>query len=155
MFKLRFDWYIIHRFLCSLMCGDCTPQFHVRVCEIKFQFTTRGNWSSKWHATSYSIVFGSLQSLPCIFCSNQTKKTFQRWNAPSLFKLVWSSKFLFLPFKLFISSQSLWSNSTHPDKLSRVKNSKACRHTKYGNWIQSQAGIKYKWWKSKMGYSHY
>ena len=41
--------------------------------------------------------------------------------------------FLFLPFKLFISSWSLWSNSTHPDESSRVENSKACRHTKYGN----------------------
>ena len=70
----------------------------------------------KRHASSYSIVFGSLQSLPCIFCRNQTKttplhltvsrseqKTFQRWNMPSLFKLVWSS-FFFLPFKQFISS---------------------------------------------------
>ena len=50
--------------------------------------------------------FGSLQSLPRIFCRNQTKttllhlivsrseqKTFQRWNTPSLFKLVSSSFF--------------------------------------------------------------
>ena len=43
--------------------------------KLKFQFTIRGNWkSSKRHASSYSIVFGSLQSLPCIFCTNQTKK---------------------------------------------------------------------------------
>ena len=44
--------------------------------KLKFQFTIRDNWkSSKWHASSYSVVFGSLQSLPCIFCTNQTKKT--------------------------------------------------------------------------------
>ena len=60
--------------------------------------------------------------------------------------------FLFLPFKLFISSWNLWSNSTHPDELSRVENSKACRHTKYGNWIQSKQGIKYNCWKSEVGY---
>ena len=61
-------------------------------------------------------------------------------------------KFLFLRFKLFISSWSLWNNSTHPDKSSRVKNSKVCRRTKYGNWIRSQVGIKYKCWKSKADY---
>ena len=48
---------------------------------------------------------------------------------------------LFCCVKLFISSWSLWSNSTHPDESSLVESSKASRRTKYGNWIRSQAGI--------------
>ena len=66
----------------------------------------------------------------------------------------WFDHLSFLPFKLFISSWSFWSNSTHSDadESSRVENSKACRHIKYGNWIQSKRGIKYKCWKSKAGY---
>ena len=56
--------------------------------------------------------------------------------------------FLFLLFNLFISSWSLWSNSTHPDESSRVESSKASRCAiKYSNWIRSQAGI-----NSKAGY---
>ena len=39
--------------------------------------------------------------------SKQKKKTFQRWNMPSFFKLVSSSFFLFAV---------LWSNSTHLDE---------------------------------------
>ena len=47
--------------------------------------------------------------------------------------------FLFLPFKQFISSWSLWSNSTHLDEPSQVENSKACWHAKcnilfYSHW---------------------
>ena len=58
------------RFPCSLMCGNCMPQFHVRLLEanIKFQFATGGNWkSSKRHTSLYSIVFGSLFSLCLAF----------------------------------------------------------------------------------------
>ena len=126
------------------------------VCvKLKFQFATGGNWkSSKRHASSYSIVFGSLQSLPCIFCTNQTKKPLLHLIAShseqkkdiSTLKYAFLIQigliiFLFLPFKLFISSWSLWRNSTHPDESSPVENSKASRHAKYGNWIRSQAGI--------------
>ena len=123
---------------------------------LKFQFATGGNWkSSKRHASSYSIVFGSLQSLPCIFCRNQTKKHCyislqvvankkKHFNAEiCLPHSNWFDHLSFLPFKLFISNWSLWRNSTHPDhdESSRVENSKASWRAKYGNWIRSQAGI--------------
>ena len=153
-----FHWPIIKKILIARRkCYSCNTQvsefmdvwwLHAAIpcacVKLKFQFTIRWNWkSSKRHASSYSIVFGSLQSLPCIFCTNQTKN-------PALHLIVSSSEqtktffhlnFLFLPFKLFISSWSLWSNSTHPDESSWLENSKACRRTKYGNWIQSQAGV--------------
>ena len=63
--------------------GDCIPLLYsMCVCvKQKFQFVTGGNWeSSKRHASLYSIVFGSLKSLPCIFCTNQTIQnvTFKR-----------------------------------------------------------------------------
>ena len=32
---------LIHRFPCSLMCGDCIPQFHVHVCETKISICNR------------------------------------------------------------------------------------------------------------------
>ena len=133
------------------------------VCvKLKFQFTTAGNWkSSKRHASSLETF-----SLFLVF-SVQTKPkntvTFERNVSREQTKNISTLKcafliqigliiFLFLPYKLFISSWSLWSNSTHPDESSRVENSKACWHTKYGNWIQSKRGIKYKCWKSKAGY---
>ena len=116
------------------------------VCvKLKFQFATAGNWkSAERHASSYSFVFGSLQSLPCIFSTNKTKKhryihlivsrIEQKKHFNAEIRLPYSNwfdhlSFFFLPFKLFISSWSLWSNSTHPDELSRLKNSKACRRT--------------------------
>ena len=127
------------------------------VCvKLKLQFATVGNGRVfKRHASSYSIVFGSLQSLPCIFCRNQTKttplhltvsrseqKTFQCWNKPSLFKLVWSSFFFCRLNSLFqVKVFEAIRHNLHPNESSRVENSKACQHTKYGNWIQSQAGI--------------
>ena len=82
--------FLTRRFLCSLMCGDCIPQFHVRLFEanIKFQFATGGNWtSSKRHTSLSTIVFGSLFSLRLVFSNfslqtkpNQTKQnvTFDR-----------------------------------------------------------------------------
>ena len=144
---------VIHRFPCSLVCGDCMLQFHVGVCEIEFQFATYGNWKdSKRHASSYSIVFASLQSLPCIFCTNETKK--KHLNAEICLSYSnWFDhlKFLFLPSKLFISSWSLWSNSIHPDKSSRVKNSKACRRTKYGKLNSIASGNKIQMLKVKIG----
>ena len=53
------------------MCGDCMMQFHVRVCETKISIY---NW---WELEEFKTTckfFGNLQSLPCIFCTNQTKK---------------------------------------------------------------------------------
>ena len=87
-------------FPCSLATA-CHCYIPCACVKRKFQFVTGGNWkSSKRHASLYSIVFGSLKSLPCIFCTNQTKqnvtleriylvvanninnnsKTFQLWN---------------------------------------------------------------------------
>ena len=43
--------------------------------------------------------------------------------------------------KQLISHWSLWSNSTHLDDSHQVENSKACWCAKYGNWIQSLAGM--------------
>ena len=64
------------RFACSLMCGDCTPQSHVRVCEAIILICI---WkSSKRYASLYSIIFRSIQSLPCIFCTNKSNKTSSR-----------------------------------------------------------------------------
>ena len=67
---------LIHRFLCSLMYGDCMPQFHVHVCETKISICNQ--WELEEFQTTCKLVFnrfGSLQSLPRIFCRNQTKTT--------------------------------------------------------------------------------
>ena len=53
------------------MCGDCMMQFHVRVCETKISIYNR--WELEEFKTTCKL-FGNLQSLPCIFCTNQTKK---------------------------------------------------------------------------------
>ena len=126
------------------------PQFHVRVCETKILICNR------WELEEFKMtckLFGNLQSLPCIFCTNQTKKTPLHLNVSrskqkniSTLKYVFLIQigliiFLFLPFKLFISSWSLRSNSTHPDELSGVESSKVCQRTKYSTWIWLQAGI--------------
>ena len=76
--------FLTRRFLCSLMCGDCMPQFHVRLFEanIKFQFAIGGNWTSlKRHTSLSMIIFGSLFSLCLVFSHfslqtkpNQTKR---------------------------------------------------------------------------------
>ena len=107
----------------SVFTGDCMPLLYsMCVCvKRKFQFVTGGNWkSSKRHASLYSIVFGSLKSLPCIFCTNQTKQnvTFERksqrttstttakhFNAEIHFLIQTGLIiFVFLPFKQLISS---------------------------------------------------
>ena len=109
---------LIHRFPCSLMCGDCMPQFHVCVCvKLKLQFATGGNWKSfKRHASSYSIVFWkpSVSSLYFLQKTNQNNTvTFycksQRTKNISTLKYTFLIQigliiFLFLPFKQFISS---------------------------------------------------
>ena len=154
----------IHRFLCSLMCGDCMPQFHVHVHVCVSKISIYNRWELEEFKTTCKL-FGNLQSLPCIFCTNQTKKTplhlnVSRSKQKKHFTLKYAFLiqigliiFLFLPFKLFISSWSLWLKQFNTSwRVEPVENSKACRHTKYGNWIQSKRGIKYKCWKSKAGY---
>ena len=173
-----FHWPVIKKILIAgRKCYSCNPQVSVftdvwrlhaaipcACVKIKFQFPICGNWKrSKWmqahiqsslEAFSLFLVF-SVQTKPktplhLIVSHIEQKKHF---NAEIRLPYSnWFDHLSFMPFKLFISSWSLWSNSIHPDKSSRVKNSKACRRTKYGNWIQSQVGIKYKCWKSKAGY---
>ena len=66
----------------SVFTGDCMPLLYSMCVFVKwkFQFVTGGNWkSSKRHASLYSIFFGSLKTLPCIFCTNQTKQKRYIW----------------------------------------------------------------------------
>ena len=139
------------------MCGDCMPQFHMCVCETKISIYNP--WELEEFKTTCKFVFNrlwkpSVSSLYFLYKPNQKSTvTFdckQQWTNKHFnaeIRLPYSNwfdhlKFLFLPFKLFLSSWSLWSNSKLPDESSPVENSKACWQTKYGNWIQSQAGIK-------------
>ena len=141
---------VIHRFPCSLMCGDCMPQFHMRVCETKI--STCNRWELEEFKTTCKLVFNhfwkpSVSSLNFLYKQNQktllhliVSRSEQKKHFNAEIRLPYSNWFdhlSFLPFKLFISSWSLWSNSTHPDESSRVESSKASQRTKYGNWIQS------------------
>ena len=72
--------------------------------------------------------------------SEQKKETFQHWNTPSWFKLVWSSFFFchlnsLFQVEVFEAIQHILMSRTAGG------NSKVCRRTKYGNWIQLQTGI--------------
>ena len=71
------------------MCGNCVPQFHVRVCGTIILSC------NQWELEAFSLflVFSvqTNQTKRCIWtkvAANQKK--FQHWNMPSLFKLVWS-----------------------------------------------------------------
>ena len=140
------------------MCGDCMPQFHVRVCETKISICNQ--WELEEFKTTCKLVFNrfwkpSVSSLYFLYKPNLrtrlhliVSRSEQKENISTLkyaFLIqIGLIMFLFLPFKLFISSWSLWSNSTHPDESSWEENSKVCRHTQYSNWIQLKRGIKYK-----------
>ena len=124
---------------------------------VRYKISIYNPWESEEFKTACKLVFNRLSklSVSSLYFLNKPSPKKKHFNAE--IRLPYSNwfdhlKFLFSSFKLFISSWSLWSNSTHPDKSSRVKNSIACRRTKYGNWIRSEAGIKYKCWKSKAGY---
>ena len=83
---------VIHRFPCSLMCGDCMPQFHVRVCETKILICNR--WELEEFKATSKLVFNrfwkpSVSSLYFLYKPNQKtplqlnvsrskQKTFQR-----------------------------------------------------------------------------
>ena len=127
---------LIHRFPCSLMCGDCIAQFIVRVCETKISICNW--WELEEFKTTCKLVFNhfwkpSVSSLYFLYKENQktplhliVSHSEQKGNI-SVLKYAFLIQigliiFLFLPFKLFISSWSLWiSNSTHPDESSRCK----------------------------------
>ena len=119
------------------------------VCvKLKFQFATGGNWKS---STTCKLVFNrfwkpSVSSLYFLYKQSQktplhliVSRSEQKEHFNAEIRLPYSNWFdhlsLCLPFKLFIWSWSLWSNSTHPDESSRVESSKASRRTKHGNWI--------------------
>ena len=46
---------LIRRFPCSLMCGDCMPQFHVRVCEAIISICNR--WELEEFKMTCKLVF--------------------------------------------------------------------------------------------------
>ena len=50
---------VIHRFPCSLMCGDCMPQFHLHVCETKISIY---NWWELEEFKTTCKLFGNLPS---------------------------------------------------------------------------------------------
>ena len=98
---------VIHRFPCSLMWGDCMPQFHVRVCETKISICNR--WELEKFKTTCKLVFNrfwkpSVSSWYFLYKPNQKtplhlivscceQKTFQRRNTPFLFPFFLSSFF--------------------------------------------------------------
>ena len=144
------------------MCGDCMPQSMCVGVKLKFQFTTGGNWKigvrndmqALWKPSVFSLYFlyKPNQKIPLhLNVSRSKQKTFQRWNALSLSKLVWSS-FFFCRFNCLFQVEVFEAIQHILTSRARVENSKACRHTKYSNWIQSKRGIKYNCWKSKVGY---
>ena len=134
------------------------------VCvKLKFQFTTGGNWkSSKWHASSLEtfslfLVF-SVQTKPkntVTFERNVHGSREQTKNISTLkcAFLIQIGLIIFLFCRLNCLFQvEVFEAIQHILTSRAVENSKACQHIKYGNWIQSKQGIKYKCWKSKAGY---
>ena len=154
---------VIVLIICSfpwLLATPCRYYIPYACVKRKFQFVTGGNWkSSKRHASLYSIVrFWKplVSSLYFLYKPNQTKPNQTKryiWtqvianidNNNKTFKHLPNSNwfdhlcFFFLPFKQFISSWSLWGNSTYPDELPRVEIPKRVdallKLTEYGNWI--------------------
>ena len=110
--------FVIHRCPCSLICGDCMPQFHVRVCETKISICNR--WELEEFKTTCKLVFNrflkpSVSSLYFLYKPNQKtplhlivsrseqKKYISKLKYAFLIQ-IGLINFLFLPLKLFISS---------------------------------------------------
>ena len=72
---------VLCRFPCSLMCGDCMPQFHVRVCEAINYFNLQPVGIGRVQNDMQACIQSFLEafSLFLVFCV-QTKqnKTFNR-----------------------------------------------------------------------------
>ena len=103
------------------MCGDCMPQFHVRVCETKISICNR--WELEEFKTTCKLVFNrfwkpSVSSLYFLYKPNQkaplhliVSRSEQKKKKKNISTLKYAFLiqiglviFLFLPFKLFISS---------------------------------------------------
>ena len=109
-----FSQAIIHRFPCSLMCGDCMPQFHVRVCETKI--STCNWWELEEFKTTCKLAFNcfwkpSVSSLYFLYKQNPktllhliVSRSEQKKHLNAEIRLPYSNWFdhlSFLPFKLF------------------------------------------------------
>ena len=143
----------------SVVIGDSMPLLYsICMCEAKISICNR--WKLEEFKTTCKLVFNrtfleAFSLFLVIFCTNQnqTKPNQTKryiWtqvianidNNNKTFKHLPNSNwfdhlcFFFLPFKQFISSWSLWGNSTYPDELPRVEIPKPCRRTTEAYWIR-------------------